>query len=101
MDSNLLIAALTPSKIIIQTSILPLITIEPAKKSWIGEFLAPKIYAVIGANVIRIDPALGAVALSSQAEIDALPNNLGNLIVVGLAGILAVMIIRKVFKNGL
>jgi hypothetical protein len=100
MDSAALISAFTPSKILIQTSILPLISIDPIKKSWIGDFLNPKVYAVIGENIFKIDPAAGKVNLSSQAEVDALPNNWGNVIAFVLAVVFLIQITRKLLKKG-
>jgi hypothetical protein len=99
MDTTSLIASFTPSKILIQTSVLPLITVEPAKKTWLGSFLDPKIYAIIGNSVIKIDPSAGNVALSSQEEIAALPNNWPNVIALGLGIVFAAAIIRKIFKK--
>ena len=87
MDIASLIAGFTPSKILIQTSILPLISIDPTQKSWLGDLIDPKVYAIVGDSVIKIDPKAGNVSLSSQAEIDALPNNWGNVIVFAVAAI--------------
>lgn len=98
MDTTSFIAAFTPSKILIQTSVLPLIAIDPTKKSWLGDFIDPKVYAVIGGSVIKIDPKSGKVALSSQAEIDALPNNWGNVIALVIAVVFLVMVIKN-FKG--
>jgi len=99
MDTTGFIAAFTPSKIIIQTSVLPVIEVDPARKSWLGEFLDPRIYAFIGDTIVKIDPKLGKVALASNADIENLPNNWGNFLAVILAGIFAVAVIRKAIKR--
>jgi hypothetical protein len=93
-----LISGFTPSKIIIQTSVLPLISIDPTKKSWLGDLIDPKIYAVISGQVYKIDPKAGSFSLSSQAELDALPNNWGNIIVLTVAVIFLIAIIKKLRK---
>lgn len=95
MDTTSFIAAFTPSRILIQTSVLPLISIDPTQKSWLGNLIDPKVYAVIGDSIIKIDPAAGKVSLSSQAEIDAIPSNWGNVI----ALVVAVGFVVAIFKT--
>ncbi|MFA5272297.1 MAG: hypothetical protein WC412_08210 [Candidatus Omnitrophota bacterium] len=95
MDSSSIIAAFTPSKILIQTSFLPLISVDPTKKSWLGDFLDPKVYAVIGESIFKLDPAAGKVSVASQADLDAIPNNWGNLIALIVALAFVVVVLRQ------
>jgi len=100
MDLSGLVSAFTPSKILIQTSILPLISIDPTQKSWLGDLIDPKVYAVIGDSVIKIDPKAGKVALSSPEEIAALPNNWGNVIALGMALTFIIAVVRQFRHTG-
>jgi glutamine cyclotransferase len=99
MDTSSFIAAFTPSKILIQTSVLPLISVDPTKKTWLGDFIDPKVYAVIGDTIIKLDPSAGKVALSSQAELDALPNNWGNVIALVIALGFLFAIVKSVIRK--
>jgi hypothetical protein len=96
MDAGALIAAFTPKKILIQTSLLPLISVDPTAKTWLGDLLAPKIYAYIGESIIKIDPVAGA-SISSEEEVSAIPNNWGNMIALGVGVFFAVLIIKRIF----
>lgn len=99
MDANSLITAFTPQKILIETSVLPLIEVDPTKKTWLGEFLAPKIFVEIGGAIYKIDTSTGSFGISSQDEINAIPNNWGNVIALGAGIVFAVLILRKIFRK--
>ena len=100
MDTTSLIAAFTPSKILVQTSVLPLIAVEPQKKTWLGTFLAPVIFIYEGDAIYKIDTVNSSFKLSSQAEVDALPNNWANVIALGAGVFFAALIMQKIFKKG-